>query len=131
MAVTAVKTNPALWERIFKRVKAGSKGGDAGEWSARKAQLSVALYKKAGGGYKGKKNPNNALTKWSKQDWTTKSGKPSAVTGERYLPKKAIKALTASEYAKTTAAKREGTRKGKQFVAQPKSIAKKVKKFRQ
>lgn len=131
MASTAVKTNPALWERIVKRVKAGSKGGDRGEWSARKAQLAVALYKKAGGGYRGKKTADNSLTKWSKQNWTTKSGKPSSLTGERYLPKKAIDALTSSEYARTTKAKKVGTRKGKQFVAQPKDIAKKVRKYRQ
>ena len=52
MATTATKTNPALWERIVKRVKAGSKGGDRGEWSARKAQLLAVQYKKAGGGYR-------------------------------------------------------------------------------
>lgn len=131
MASTAVKTNPALWERIVKRVKAGSKGGDRGEWSARKAQLAVALYKKAGGGYRGKKSADNSLSKWSKQNWTTKSGKPSSVTGERYLPKKAIDALTSSEYARTSRAKRAGTKKSKQFVSQPKDIAKKVRKYRQ
>ena len=131
MASTAVKTNPALWERIVKRVKAGSKGGDRGEWSARKAQLAVALYKKAGGGYRGKKSADNSLSKWSKQNWTTKSGKPSSVTGERYLPKKAIDALSSTEYARTSRAKRTGTKKGKQFVSQPKDIAKKVRKYRQ
>ena len=131
MASTAVKTNPALWEKIVKRVKAGSKGGDRGEWSARKAQLAVALYKKAGGGYRGKKSADNSLSKWSKQNWTTKSGKPSSVTGERYLPKKAIDALSSSEYARTSRAKRAGTKKGKQFVSQPKDIAKKVRKYRQ
>jgi hypothetical protein len=131
MASTAVKTNPALWERIVKRVKAGTKGGDRGEWSARKAQLAVALYKKAGGGYRGKKSADNSLSKWSKQNWTTKSGKPSSVTGERYLPKKAIDALSSSEYARTSRAKRAGTKKGKQFVSQPKDIAKKVRKYRQ
>jgi hypothetical protein len=52
---TAVKKNPALWKRIVARVKAGSKGGDAGQWSARKAQLAVSEYKKAGGGYSGRK----------------------------------------------------------------------------
>lgn len=130
MASTATKTNPALWQRIVKRVKAGSKGGDRGEWSARKAQLAVALYKKEGGGYRGKKTADNSLTKWSKQNWTTKSGKPSSVTGERYLPKKAILALSPSEYARTTRAKRAGTKKGKQFVSQPKDIAKKVRKYR-
>jgi len=71
-----------------------------------------------------------SLKKWTKQDWRTKSGKPSAKTGERYLPAKAIKSLSSSEYAATTRAKRQGTKAGKQFVAQPKSIAKKTKPFR-
>ena len=67
-----------------------------------------------------------SLKAWSKQKWTTKSGKKSSDTGERYLPEKAIKALSPQEYAATTRAKRTGSAKGKQFVAQPKSIAKKV-----
>ena len=71
-----------------------------------------------------------SLKDWGKQKWRTKSGKPSAKTGERYLPDKAIKSLSSSEYAATTRAKRKGTKAGKQFVAQPKSIAKKTKKFR-
>jgi len=71
-----------------------------------------------------------SLKSWTKQKWRTKSGKPSAKTGERYLPEKAIKSLTSAEYAATTKAKREGKRKGKQFVQQPKSIAKKTAKFR-
>jgi hypothetical protein len=76
------------------------------------------------------KNPQQSLKDWSKQNWRTKSGKPSSVTGERYLPEAAIKSLSAKEYAATTKAKREGTKAGKQFVAQPKSIAKKTAKFR-
>ena len=71
-----------------------------------------------------------SLKNWTKQKWRTKSGKPSAKTGERYLPEKAIKSLTSAEYAATTKAKREGKRKGKQFVRQPKSIAKKTAQFR-
>ena len=71
-----------------------------------------------------------SLKNWTKQKWRTKSGKPSAQTGERYLPEKAIKSLTSAEYAATTRAKREGTRQGKQFVRQPKSIAKKTARFR-
>jgi len=71
-----------------------------------------------------------SLKRWTEQKWRTKSGKPSTqgpkATGERYLPEKAIKALSPSEYAATTRAKREGTRKGKQFVKQPKNIAKKT-----
>jgi hypothetical protein len=93
-------------------------------------QLAVSIYKKAGGKYKGAKASSNKLSKWTKQKWRTKSGKPSGETGERYLPEKAIKSLSSSEYAATTAAKRKGTKKGKQFVKQPKSIAKKVKPFR-
>tara|TARA_B100001063_G_scaffold92393_2_gene86079 strand:+ start:5664 stop:5912 length:249 start_codon:yes stop_codon:yes gene_type:complete len=71
-----------------------------------------------------------SLKAWSKQKWRTKSGKPSAKTGERYLPEAAIKSLTDSEYASTTRAKRKGTRKGKQFVKQPKSIAAKTRAYR-
>ena len=71
-----------------------------------------------------------SLKNWSKQKWRTKSGKPSSKTGERYLPEKAIKALSSSEYARTSAAKRKGKAAGKQFVKQPKSIANKVRKYR-
>ena len=76
------------------------------------------------------KEPQKSLKDWSDQKWKTKSGKPSSQTGERYLPEKAIKALTAAEYAATTKAKRKGTTQGKQFVAQPKGIAEKTAKYR-
>ena len=76
------------------------------------------------------KKPQKSLMAWTGQKWRTKSGKPSAKTGERYLPTAAIKALSPSEYAATTRAKREGTRDGKQFVKQPKSISKKTARFR-
>ena len=71
-----------------------------------------------------------SLKKWTKQKWRTKSGKKSSKTGERYLPEAAIKALSPQEYAATTRAKRKGTKKGKQFVKQPKNIAKNVRKYR-
>ena len=71
-----------------------------------------------------------SLRNWTTQDWGTKSGKPSAETGERYLPKKARKALSSQEYAATTKAKREGTKRGRQFVKQPKKIAEKTAKYR-
>ncbi len=77
-----------------------------------------------------KKPTQQSLSNWTKQDWRTKSGKPSAKTGERYLPAKAIKSLTSAEYSATTKAKRQGTAQGKQHVSQPKSIAKKTAKFR-
>ena len=76
------------------------------------------------------KAPQKSLKDWGDQKWTTKSGKPSSKTGERYLPEKAIKALSPAEYAATTKAKRAGKAKGKQFVAQPKSIAKKTAGYR-
>ena len=76
------------------------------------------------------KASQKSLSNWTKQDWRTKSGKPSKQTGERYLPASAIKALSPAEYSATTAAKRKGTAAGKQFVKQPKSISKKTAKFR-
>lgn len=76
------------------------------------------------------KKPQKSLVEWTKQKWRTKSGKPSSKTGERYLPEKAIKALSAAEYAATTAAKRKGKKQGKQFVSQPKNIAKKTARYR-
>ena len=76
------------------------------------------------------KKSQKSLKSWTKQKWRTKSGKPSSKTGERYLPEKAIKSLSSKEYAATTRAKRAGTKAGKQFVKQPKTIAKKTKKYR-
>jgi hypothetical protein len=129
------RSDEPKWKRIVASVKAGTKGGDAGQWSARKAQLATQQYKKSGGGYSGPKTEaQKSLSKWTKEDWGTKSGKPSTqgakATGERYLPKQARQALTSSEYAATTKAKREGTKAGKQFVKQPKTIAKKTARFR-
>jgi hypothetical protein len=76
------------------------------------------------------KKSQRSLKAWGKQKWRTKSGKKSSVTGERYLPEKAIKALSSSEYAATTKAKRKAKAKGKQVSKQPKSIANKVRKYR-
>ena len=80
------------------------------------------------------KKSQQSLKSWTKQKWRTKSGKPSTqgskATGERYLPEKAIKSLSAKEYAATTRKKRADTKKGKQFSAQPKKVAKKVKPHR-
>jgi hypothetical protein len=128
-------TNPALRKRLLARIKASNKGGRPGQWSARKAQMLAQAYKKAGGGYSGSKTSNQkSLSKWTREEWGTKSGKPSTqgkkATGERYLPKKARESLSASEYAATTAAKRKGTAQGKQFVRQPKKIADKTARYR-
>lgn len=71
-----------------------------------------------------------SLKSWGEQKWTTKSGKKSSETGERYLPKKAIQALSPQEYAATTKAKRAGKAAGKQFVPQPAKVKAKVKPYR-
>jgi len=76
------------------------------------------------------KKSQKSLKDWTKQKWRTKSGKPSAKTGERYLPSAAIKSLSSKEYAATTRKKREDTKKGKQVSKQPKKIAKKTRKYR-
>ena len=128
-------TKPGLRDSIKRRVLAGSKGGRPGQWSARKAQLVAQQYKKAGGGYTGSKSSKQkSLSKWTKEEWGTKSGKPSTqgsnATGERYLPKKARQSLSKKEYAATSAKKRRDTKAGKQFSKQPKSIAKKTARYR-
>ena len=114
-------TKPSLRATILASVKAGTEGGKAGQWSARKAQIVAQRYKKAGGGYTGPKtSKQKSLSKWTAEKWTTKSGKPSTqgpkATGERYLPKKAIQSLTPAQYAATSRKKRPGTKAGKQFV---------------
>jgi hypothetical protein len=125
------RSNEKLWSSVVSSVKDGSSGGKPGQWSARKAQLAGKLYREKGGSYTGPKTKaQSSMSKWTKEDWGTKSGKPSGKTGERYLPKKARESLTTSEYAATTKAKREGTKRGQQFVKQPKKIAAKTAKFR-
>jgi hypothetical protein len=121
------RTNPVLWEKSKK--EAIDKMG--GVFSARAMQLAGKIYRDKGGGYAGEKTKDQkSLTKWSGEMWRTKSGKPSLETGERYLPTKAIKALSGAEYGATTRLKREGMKEGKQYVKQPKTIIEKVKKFR-
>lgn len=123
-------TNPAMRERIKNRIMAGSKGGKPGQWSARKAQLLAAEYKKSGGGYSGgKTKAQKSLSKWTGEKWRTSDGSKSEGR-KRYLPDKAWKALTPGEKRATNAAKARGNAKGKQFVAQPKKIARKAARFR-
>ena len=120
---TATKTNPGLWERAKSQAKA-----KLGGHSARAMQLAVKIYKSKGGGYKGGKKSSNKLSKWSKQKWRTKSGKPSKETGERYLPSKVIKNMSSSEYAASTRAKRQGGGTGN-VVPQPKAARKKLSNY--
>lgn len=126
---TAVKKNPAKWKAIVASVKASTKGGDPGEWSARKAQLATQKYKASGGGYEGPKKTDNSLSKWTDQKWRTSDNKPSEGK-KRYLPDKAWDALSSGEKAATNKAKAAGNAAGKQFVAQPKKVAAKAARFR-
>ena len=125
MAKTATKRDPAKWAAAKARAKAKM----GGKHSARAMQLAVKYYKGSGGTYSGKKSSGNKLSKWSKQKWRTSSGKKSEGK-RRYLPDAAWKSLSSSEKAATNRAKAEGNKKGKQFVKQPKSVAKKVVKYR-
>ena len=129
------RSDEPKWKRIVAAVKASTKGGNAGQWSARKAQLATQRYKKAGGAYSGPKTESQkSLSKWTKEKWGTKSGENSTqgkkATGERYLPKKARESLSKKEYAETSAKKRADTKAGKQVSRQPKKIAKKTATYR-
>lgn len=130
MNETAERDDPELWKKVKAEITAGGKGGRKGQWSARKAQLAVAAYKKAGGGYVGAKRDDNSLHRWTEEEWGTASGKESGETGERYLPKEARAALSDADYVKTTARKRHDTRRGKQFSAQPDDVARKTARHR-
>lgn len=123
-------TDPALRERLKKKIMAGSKGGRPGQWSARKAQLLAHEYEQAGGGYKGGPNKQQkSLKKWGEEEWTTADGKKAVRGGEthRYLPKKAWAQLSDAEKKSTDRKKVTDSRKGKQFVANT-SAAKKARK---
>ena len=113
-------TKPALRERLKKRIQAGTKGGKAGQWSARKAQLLTQEYKKAGGGFRGGRSASQRhLKEWTDEKWRTSDRKPAQRKGgtARYLPDAAWKKLSKAERAATDRKKQKGSRKGKQFVA--------------
>jgi hypothetical protein len=92
--------------------------------------MAVREYKKEGGGYTKPRDNNNSLVKWTNQNWGTKSGLPSSVTGERYLPEKAIKALSDKEYNQSSKKKREDTKKGIQYSQQPDKLKNKTRLYR-
>jgi hypothetical protein len=128
MAQTAEKTDPALWDAVKGEIAAGGKGGKPGQWSARKAQMAVAEYKRRGGGYEesGFAQDETDLHQWTQEDWGTASGKKSGRTGERYLPRGIRILLTENEYDRSTAKKRKDTTRGKQHSSQPKDIRDKI-----
>jgi hypothetical protein len=123
--MVANKTNPKLWEAAKREAKAKM----GGKHSARAMQLAVAIYKKKGGKFEGKKSSENSLAKWTRQEWRTSDGSKSEGK-KRYLPDKAWDALSPAEKAATNRAKAEGDKKGKQFVKQPDKIAEKTAKYR-
>lgn len=116
-------TDPELRERLKTEIVAGDKGGRAGQWSARKAQLLAAAYERHGGGYK---QPPTAeqrhLIQWTQEEWQTADGSARAREGDetaRYLPKAAWGELSPEERAETDEAKRTASREGRRFVANP------------
>ena len=131
-------TKPALRTRLKNKIMAGKKGGKAGEWSARKAQMLASEYKKAGGGYKGGKTAKQkSLKKWTGEKWRTSDKKPAIrkdssgkTVTKRYLPDKAWKKLSSSEKAATNKKKTAASKKGKQFVKNTKAAAKASKTVR-
>lgn len=123
-------TDKALWERIKSKVMQEDMGGKPGQWSAIKAMIASKKYKEAGGGYSGSKNYSKGLLKWIGEDWRTKSGKPSLETGERFLPAKAIEALSDKQYKKTSEIKKRDMKRGVQFSKQPDEIVDIVGKYR-
>ena len=116
-----IRTDPILWEQC--KVEAVEKMN--GKFSARAMQLAVNLYKERGGEYIGNKDPRNSLKKWTDEKWDY-VGEPN---NSRYLPEKAREALTPGEKAATSRAKNTGTKLGHQWVAQPKSIVEKIRKY--
>jgi hypothetical protein len=113
-------TDPELREKIKEEIKASDKGGEPGQWSARKSQLLVKEYEKAGGGYKGEKDEDQKhLEQWTEEEWQTQDGNAKARASsetKRYLPKKAWEKLTAEEREATEKAKREGSKEGEQYI---------------
>ena len=119
---TATKRDPKKWAAAKARARAKM----GGKHSARAMQLAVKYYKDAGGSYSGPKKSNNKLRKWGRQKWQYAGKKGES----RYLPKKAIAALSPSERAATNWKKKADTRAGKQFSKQPKSISNKTRRYR-
>ena len=114
-------THPELREEIKEEIKASDKGGKEGQWSARKSQLLTQGYEKRGGGYKGEKGESQKnLEKWTEEEWQTREGDANARQDnetKRYLPKKAWENMSEEEKEETERKKREGSKKGQQYVS--------------
>lgn len=130
---TAKKSNPDLWESIKDEFMDSDKGGEPGQWSARKAQLAVQEYKARGGDFDddGPDQSETDLNAWTEEDWGTKSGGKSTSSGERYLPKAVRMVLTEDEYERSTAKKKSDSHEGdEQFSDQPGDVREKVAKIK-
>lgn len=116
---SAVRKNPDLWKSVVAQVKSGSRGGKKGQWSARKAQLAVHIYKKHGGSYIGPKHRDNSLVRWTEQDWgyldPADPLKKRSKRG-RYLPLAVKEAMSEKQKVHSNARKREASRRGKQYA---------------
>ncbi|HBS51041.1 MAG TPA: aspartate-semialdehyde dehydrogenase [Rhodobacteraceae bacterium] len=126
----AKKTDPKLWEKVKDEIIRSAKGGEPGQWSARKARVAVQEYKRRGGGYdeSGPDQDETHWHDWTEEDWGIKSGAESGDTGERYLPRKVRMVLTEDEYARSTRKKRNGSG---QFVDQPEDVREKAARIRE
>ena len=117
----SVYTKPELRAKLKERIQAANKGGHPGQWSARKSQLLVQAYEKAGGGYTTSKRTikQRNLEQWEREEWTTSDGGPAARKGgtTRYLPKKAWQKMSPGERQAANQRKLAGSRRGKQYVA--------------
>ena len=126
-------TKPTMRKNLFNRIKAGGKGGAPGQWSARKAQMLAREYKAKEAAIARSKS-QRSLMNWTKQKWRTKSGKPSTqgpkATGERYLPSAAIKAMSSSQYAASSAKKRKDKAAGKQHSETAEGSGPDIKRYR-
>ena len=115
-------TDPDLRKKIKEEIKSSHKGGKKGQWSARKSQLLVREYEKRGGGYESEKGRSQRnLEKWTEEEWQTKEGDTDArQDGDEtkgYLPKKAWENMSEEEREETEQKKREGSKKGQQYVS--------------
>lgn len=114
-------TDPELRRKLKDELQTSSKGGKKGQWSARKSQLLVHEYEKHGGGYKGEKSDGaKSLAAWTNENWQTQDGSAEARQKDgsmkRYLPEKAWDMLSDKEKREAERKKKQGEKKGRQYV---------------
>jgi hypothetical protein len=119
-------TDPTLRWRLKEAIQASGKGGNEGEWSARKAQLLTQEYERRGGDYKGDKDADQqSLEDWTDQDWQTKEGSADAASGDgmsRYLPEEAWALLQDHDRGKAEATKKKVDDDGGQIADWPDAV---------